>query len=46
MIELQKCIKNKECVMLTLDGHISIVTEEDQKYFVDWIKKEKPEMFK
>jgi len=44
MIELQKCIKNEGCVMLTIDGHISLMTEEDQKYFVDWIKKHKKEL--
>ncbi len=43
MIELQKCVKNN-CVIITLDGHVSLMTEEEQKFFVDWIKKEKPEL--
>jgi hypothetical protein len=44
MIELQKCIKNEGCIMITLDGHVSLMTEEEQKHFIDWIKKNKTEM--
>jgi len=44
MIAIQKCIKNEGCIMLTLDGHISLMTEEDQKYFIDWVKRNKKEL--
>jgi hypothetical protein len=44
MIEITKCIKNDGCILVNIDGHISLMSEEDQKYFIDWIKKEKPEM--
>lgn len=42
MIEITKCIKNDGCILVNIDGHISLMSEEDQKYFIDWIKKEKP----
>jgi hypothetical protein len=34
MIELQKCIKNEGCIMITLDCHVSLMTEEEQKHFI------------
>jgi hypothetical protein len=45
MIALQKC-KKDGCIVVTLDGHTSLMSEEEQKYFIGWIKKEKPELMK
>jgi len=45
MIRLDKCAKDNTCVVLTLEGFVSLVTEEDQKYFIDWMKENKPELF-
>ena len=44
MIRIDKCVKDPTCIMLTLEGFVTIVTEEDQKIFIDWFKKEKPEL--
>lgn len=44
MIRLDKCANSPGCVAITLPGFVSILTEEDQKYFIDWMKKEKPEL--
>jgi hypothetical protein len=45
MIEITKCV-NKGCIMINLDCHVSLMTEEEQKYFIGWMKKEKPELMK
>ena len=44
MIRLDKCSGDPTCAALTLPGFVSIITEEDQKYFVNWIKENKPEL--
>lgn len=44
MIRLDKCKKDPTCVMLTLNGFVSLMTEEDQKIFLDWMKENKPEL--
>lgn len=44
MIRIDKCVKNPTCIMLTLDGFVGLVTEEDQKFFIDWLKEHKPEL--
>jgi hypothetical protein len=44
MIRLDKCTNSPGCVAITLPGFVTILTEEDQKYFIDWMKKEKPEL--
>lgn len=46
MIRIDKCVKDPTCIMFTLDGFVSLVTEEDQKYFIDWMKENKPELMK
>jgi hypothetical protein len=46
MIRLDKCSSDPTCVAITLPGFVSILTEEDQKYFIEWMKKEKPELVK
>jgi len=43
MIEITKCV-NKECIILNLDCRVSLMTEEEQKYFIRWMKKNKPEL--
>lgn len=43
MIAIQKCQKDR-CIVITLDGHTSLMSEEEQKYFVDWMKKNKKEL--
>ena len=45
MIRIDKCVKDPTCVMLTLNGFVSLMTEEDQKIFLDWRKANKPELF-
>lgn len=44
MIEITKCIKNDGCILVNIDGHISLMSEEDQKYFIDWVKKNRKEL--
>jgi hypothetical protein len=44
MIRLDKCTNSPDCVAITLPGFVTIMTEEDQKYFINWMKKEKPEL--
>ena len=44
MIRIDKCVKDPSCIVLSLDGFVSIMVEEDQKYFIDWMKKEKKEL--
>jgi hypothetical protein len=44
MIELEKCVKDNGCIIIILDGHVSLMREEDQKYFIGWMKKNKPEL--
>lgn len=43
MIEITKCIKN-DGIMISLDSHVSLMSEEEQKYFIEWMKKNKPEL--
>ena len=44
MIDIQKCSKS-DCIMVSLSNHVSLVTIEEQKYFIEWMRKEKPELF-
>jgi len=44
MICIDKCVKDPTCIIVTLDGHMSLMSEEEQKYFINWMKKEKPEL--
>ena len=44
MICIDKCVKDPTCVVISFNGFMSIMTEEDQIYFIDWMKKEKPEL--
>jgi hypothetical protein len=43
MIEITKCVRN-DCIMINLDNHVSLMREEEQKYFITWMKKNKPEL--
>jgi hypothetical protein len=43
---ITKCVHNKGFIILNLDNHISVMSEEEQKYFINWMKKEKPELMK
>jgi hypothetical protein len=46
MIVIERCVNNKGCVMITLNGHVSPMTEEEQTYFINWMRKNKPELLK
>ena len=46
MIRLDKCVKDPTCIVVSFDGFMSIMTEEDQIFFIDWMKKEKPDLIK
>ncbi len=43
---ITNCVHNKGFIILNLDNHISVMSEEEQKYFINWMKKEKPELMK
>jgi hypothetical protein len=44
MIRIDKCVKDPTCIVVGLDGFMSIMSEEDQIYFINWMRKEKPEL--
>jgi hypothetical protein len=46
MIRIDKCVKDPTCVVVSFDGFMNIMTEEDQIYFINWMKKEKPGLVK
>jgi hypothetical protein len=46
MIRIDKCVKTPDCIVITHDCHLSVMTEEDQIYFINWMKKEKSELMK
>jgi hypothetical protein len=46
MIRIDKCVKTPDCIVITLGNHLSLMTEEDQIYFIGWMKENKPELLK
>ena len=42
-MEITRCAK-RDCILVHLGNHLSVMTKEDQVYFINWMKENKPEL--